>query len=208
MTGLIFSSLTLFISVYHILIGFFIKKGKIREGYCALWVGDSLFSLFGMIITFSVYRYSFFSLISFRNILLTFTVLIIALLIILLSPSGLGLFRVYDPLTEDEIIRAEYRFNDTAGLIRNLFFLMLFLLPLFFALPTHLPEYFSFLSYFKEGELCSGFCLIAFLLLLPLSFRQTLFWLRDLTHSPSQAELELVKSARAKIYYKRRNFSM
>ena len=205
MTGLIFSCLAIFIYLYHLLVHIPMKKGKIREGYCAIWIGDLLFSIFGTIITLTTYTFSFMPFFNLRNILFFISFLLITLLLLVLAPSGLGIMGQKAPLSTDEMIMSEYRFNQTMEIIRNLLLLMLLLLPIFFSMSTTFPEYFIFLSRFGEGELCSSFCLITFLILLPISLRQALFWLRNVTVVPGEAENHLLKMERAKFYYKSRN---
>ncbi len=208
MSGLIFSFLTLFVFLYHVLIRLMTRNGKIREGYCALWVGDLLFALLGTIITCSLYRFTLLPFLTLRNILILIALLLISLLIITLAPAGLNLFVFKRELPSEELSESEYRFNDTMEMVRNLFFVMLFLLPLFFSAEETFPAQFAFLSHFDNGELCSSFCLIAFLLLLPVCLRQSFFWLRNVTHTPSDAEKYLLKMAQAKKYYKNRNFRL
>lgn len=208
MTGLIFSCLAVFVGLYHIVVGRITKKGKIRESYCALWIGDFLFSLLGAIITLTVYHFTLLPLLSLRFMLFFIGFLLIAVLFILLSPSGFGIFTQKNASSEETLIHAEYRFNDTVTFIGKLFWLLLFVLPLFFTLPKYFPNHLTFLSNFKDGELCSVFCLIAFLILLPISLRQTFFWFKNITHIPDESEMHLLRMEQAQIYYKRKNIKI
>ncbi|MBQ9122896.1 MAG: hypothetical protein IJY10_05315 [Lachnospiraceae bacterium] len=205
MNGLVFSCLAVFAYLYHVLIQTVIRKGKIREGNCALWIGQLMFAIFGLVITLSMYRFSLWPFVNLRNLVILFLLLIIATLLLLLAPSGLRILMKKPEMLEEDMIRAEYRFNDTLGIIRNLFLLLLFLCPIFFALEERFPNYFAFLSRFGEGELCSVFCLIAFSILLPITLRQAIFWIRNVTYVPGEAEMHLVRMEKARIYYKKRN---
>lgn len=205
MTGLIFSCLAVFVGFYHIVVGRIMKKGKVRESYCALWIGDFLFSLLGAIITLTVYHFTLLPLLSLRFMLFFICFLLIAVLFLLLSPSGFGIFTQKNASSEETLIHAEYRFNDAVICIGKLFWLLLFILPLFFTLPKYFPNHLTFLSNFKDGELCSIFCLISFLILLPISLRQTFFWFKNITHIPDESEKHLLKMEQAQIYYKRKN---
>lgn len=208
MTGLIFSCLAVFVGLYHIIVGKVIKRGKIRERHCALWIGDFLFSLLGAILTLTSYHFTLLPLLTLRSLLFFMGFLLVAVLFLFLAPTGLSLLTQKNNPSEEALIYAEYRFNDTVAAVGKLLWLLLFALPLFFTLPQYAPGYFSFLSTFKDGELCSVFCLIAFLILLPISLRQTLFWLKNITHTPGESERHLLKMEQARIYYKRKNIKI
>ena len=218
MNGLIFSCLTAFAFLYHRLANSVIKRGLVREGYCAVWIGDLLFSIFGAILTLTMYRFSFLSLFTLRGLFFGTAFLLLTMLLLILAPSGLSLLSRISPSAklqesdlgaisnpQSDIIRAEYHFNTTLGVIRNIFFLILFLFPIFLALSVSHPQYLPFLAVYTEGQLCSTFCLIAFLLLLPICLRQSIFWIRNITRIPCEAEEALIKKEKAQTYYKRRN---
>ena len=220
MNGLIFSCLTAFVFLYHRLINSVIKRGLVREGYCALWIGDLLFSIFGAILTLTMYRFSFLPLFTLRGLFFGTAFLLLTVLLLILAPSGLTLlgrktseakFQGQESDLEttanpqSDIIRAEYHFNTTLGVIRNVFFLILFLFPIFLALSVLYPQYLPFLAVYTEGQLCSTFCLITFLLLLPICLRQSIFWIRNITRNPCEAEENLIRKEKAQTYYKRRN---
>lgn len=205
MKELIFPCLVVVALFYHVLVRGVMKKGKIREGYSALWICDLLLSIFGAALTLYTYRVTIMPLLTLRTLFFMMAFLVVTVLILILGPTGLKVMGVRDELSEEEKIRAEYRFNDTLGIVRNLLLLMLFVIPSFFLLAEKVPEYFTFLSVFREGELCSVFCLITFLLLLAICLRQTIFWLRNITYSSIVAEWRLLKMEQARTYYKRRN---
>ncbi|MBQ7359964.1 MAG: hypothetical protein IJW63_07715 [Lachnospiraceae bacterium] len=205
MKGLIFPCLVVAALFYHALVQGVIKKGKIREGYSALWICDLLLSIFGAALTLYIYRVTIMPLLTLRTLFFLMAFLLVTTLILILGPSGLKVMGVRAELSEEEKIRAEYRFNDTLEIVRNLLLLMLSIIPSFFSLAEKVPEYFTFLAVFSEGELCSVFCLTTFLLLLAICLRQTIFWLRNITYSSIETEWGLLKMEQARTYYKRRN---
>jgi len=221
MNGLIFSCLAAFAFIYQFLIMSVIKKGRIREGYCALWIGALIFSIFGAILTLTMYRFSILPLFTLRSLFFGTTFLLLAVLLVLLAPSGISLFGRKSLYNESGnphsalegasdpskgIIRAEYLFNDTLRIIHNLFLLILFLFPIFLAFSAHYPQFLPFLAVYTDNQLCSTFCLIVFLLLLPICLRQSIFWLRNITRIPDDTEVSLLNTQKAQAYYKRKNF--
>lgn len=205
MKELIYPCLMIMVFLYHVLVRTVIKKGKIREGYTALWMCDLLFAILGAAITLYIYRVTIWPLLNLRTLLFLSVFMVLSVLILVLGPTGLKVLGRRLELPAEEKIRAEYRFNDTLEIVRNLLLLMLFIIPSFFSLAKEVPEYFFFLSSFQEGELCSVFCMIVFLLLLAVCLRQTIFWLRNITYSSIETEWDLLKMEKARIYYRRRN---
>lgn len=205
MNGLVFSCLAAFTFLYQISVGTVIKNGQIREGYSALWVGRLIFTIFGAILTLTMYRFSFLPLFSLRNLFFVTCFLLLTLLLVLLAPSG---FLLFEKKESTDIIHAEYLFNNTLEVICNLFLLILFLFPIILALSARYPQLLPFLAVYTDSQLCSTFCLILFLLLLPICLRQSIFWLRNITGLPGETETNLLEKQKAKNYYKRRNIRL
>lgn len=205
MNSLILSFLTVMIFLFHCHIRSYIKRGKVKEGFCALWCMDTLFALCGTVSSFILYRYTFYPYLNVRNVLFGAVYLGITVLFILLAPSGLSLFRKKRTSSEEEVLLAEYRFNDTLGIVRNYFLALLFGLPVLFALLTPANHIFHAFSDWQESEICGGFCFIAFLILLPVSLRQSLFWLKNLNRGTSDAEEQVLQKYRTELRYRRKN---
>lgn len=206
MNSLIFSFFVMIVFLFHIFMRSNIRKGKVREAFCALWCVDAVFAVCGTVVSFILFRYTFSPYLNLRNILLGGVYLIITVLFFLLAPSGISLFRKKRTSSEEEILLAEYRFNDTLSLVRNYFLMLLFVLPILFTILMQHKELFSFLSSWKEDEIYGGFCFTAFLILLPVSLRQTLFWLRNLTYAPTEAEKRQLQKYSIHLYYRQKNW--
>lgn len=205
MNGLIFSCLAAFTFLYQIPVRSVIKNGQIREGYCTLWIGRLIFTILGAILTLTMYRFSFLPLFSLRNLFFVTCFLLLTLLLVLVAPTGLSLF---GKKNQTDTIHAEYHFNNTLDIIYNLFLLILFLFPIILALSARYPQALPFLTIYTDNQLCSTFCLILFLLLLPMCLRQSFFWLRNITGLPDETETNLLAMQKAKNYYKRRNIRL
>ena len=204
MNGLFFSLFTLVIFVFHLALRPLMRKGRVKAGFCALWCIDAFFFAGGSFLAFHLYHYEFLPYVTFRSFALLILYLAVTALVLFLAPLGFRLFAKRSTPSDEEMLLAEYRFNDTAGLMRNCFFVLLFILPILFAVLKTVKV--AFLpTAFNATELYAGFCFIAFLVLLPLSLRQTLFWHRQLTVPDSEAEQKLQKHYSARLRYKKRN---
>ncbi|MED9905406.1 MAG: hypothetical protein UFG06_14645 [Lachnospiraceae bacterium] len=204
MNSMIFSFLTFLLFIFHLLAHSCSRKGKIKESFCAVWCMDAVFSILGTIISYYLYQYSLRPFLSLRNLLLVFAYLAVTVLFFLLAPSGILLIYKKSASSEEETLSAEYRFHETAGLVRNFFLVLLFILPLLFTFfkEGQLP----FLpASWRETEICGGFCFAAFLLLLPLSLRQAVFWLKNLAKPVSEAEGKLLQKYSADLHYRKKN---
>ena len=202
--GLFFSLFTLVIFIFHFALRPLMRKGRVKAGFCALWCIDAFFFAGGSFLAFHLYHYEFLPYVTLRNFILFILYLIVTALVLFLAPSGIRLFAKKSTPSNEELLLAEYRFNDTAGLMRNCFFVLLFTLPILFTVLKTVKT--AFLpTAFNAAELYAGFCFITFLVLLPLSLRQTLFWHRQLPVPDSETEQQLQKHYSARLRYKKRN---
>ncbi|MGN1148260.1 MAG: hypothetical protein ACI4TB_07545 [Lachnospiraceae bacterium] len=204
MNSLILSFFVAIIFLFHKVLSHYIRRGKVKEGFCALWCMDAVFAICGTIISFQLYHYSFRFFFSPVNFLWIAIYLLVTFLFLFLAPSGLSLLLKKRTSSEEEILLAEYRFHDMAGLIRNCLFLLLFVLPILFTLcPKEGP--FHLIVSWKESDICGGFCFAAFILLLPLSLRQVLFWLKHLAGTPSEAADKALRQYSIRLRYHQKN---
>lgn len=205
MNSLILSFFAALVWCFHLWVNSHIKSGKIKEGFCALWCIDAVFAVCGTIISFAVYRYTFFPFLTVRNFIIGGVYLIITLLFLLLAPSGFSLLVKKKAVSEETLLLAEYSFNDTLCLVRNFFLALLFVLPILFVLMSKVCMLLEMSFLWQEDDVCGGFCFTAFLLLLPISLRQTLFWLKNLVASPTETEGKVLKQYRAGLHYRHKN---
>lgn len=194
----------LLLGCFHIALRPLIGRGRVREGFCALWCMDAVFVICGTFLSFELFHYTLLPYFCLRNFLLLLGYLGLTALFLFLSPSGITLFTKKSTSSPEEMLLAEYRFHDTMGLIRNFLLVLLFFLPLLFAaweglaLPAaHTP--------FTASDFYGGSCFIAFLLLVPICLRQALFWLRHLTVPDSEAAEKLQRIYSARQRYKKKN---
>lgn len=207
----------LLFSLFFILVGLFrhriyplIRKGQVKEGFCGLWFINSIFSLGGMVLSFYLYQYTLLPLLSLRNLFFLLAYVAVGGLIVLLAPSGHGLFTKKNTPSEEEMLLYEYRFHETADLACRFFQFLLFGIPVLFALleefRAYLPQPLCLLADFATShKLYGGFCFFAFLILLPLSLRQTIYWLKSLKAPTTKDELTLQHIYSARLRYKQRN---
>lgn len=205
MNSLILSFFATLVWCFHLWVNSYIKRGKIKEGFCALWCIDAVFAVCGTIISFAIYRYTFFPFLTVRNLVIGGVYLVLTFLFLLLAPSGLSLLARKKTSSEETILLAEYGFNDTLCLVRNFFLALLFVLPILFALMSKVSKFLEMSFLWQEGDVCGGFCFTAFLLLLPISLRQTLFWLKNLIASPTEIEEKVLKRYQAGLHYRQKN---
>lgn len=210
MNNLIFSLFVLLIWLFRQRIYPLIQKGQVKEGFCALWFINSLFSLCGAVLSFYLYRYTilpFFSRLSFFFVL---AYLAVSILVFLIAPAGFRLFTKKSAPSEEETLLAEYRFHKMSELACRFFRFLLFCIPILIAFAetcrAHLPAALcSLLDFFVQNKIYGGLCFFAFLFLLPLSLRQTLYWMKSLKVPTTKSELPLQRIYSARLRYKRRN---
>lgn len=206
MNSLFLSFLVLIVFCFHMVIRLQIKRGKVKESFCALWCIDAVFAISGTAISFTLYNYRFLPFFTWRNILVCLLFFMLTFLFLLISPSGLTLFAGKNTRPATDILLAEYRFNDTLCFVRSFFMTLLFLIPILMTVLHYVQPDFLQLSEWNEQSICGAFCFIAFLFLVPLSLRQTLFWLRNLFGTPGPEEEALLKKYKTDVHFHRRNF--
>lgn len=206
MNSLFLSFLVLIVFCFHMVIRLQIKRGKVKESFCALWCIDAIFAISGTVVSFTLYNYRFLPFFTWRNILVCLLFLLLTILFILISPSGFTLFIGQRTRTATDVLLAEYRFNDTLCFVRSFFMTLLFLIPILMTLLQHVKPDFLQLSQWNEQSICGAFCFIAFLFLVPLSLRQTLFWLRNLFGTPEPEEDALLQKYRSDVHFRKRNY--
>lgn len=204
MNSLILPLLVAVVAFFHLAMRSFIRRGKVKTGFCAVWCMDAIFAVCGTVISFLLYRYLFYPYLTVRNVILVLVYLLITVLFIWVAPSGLALLMQKRKFGEEEILMAEFRLNDTLGVVRNCFLILLFLLPVL-AVVTQRLGWLSLIFPWREAEVCGGFCFVAFLILVPVCLRQSLFWLRNLTDTAMEAEKRALREYRMQMQYRHRN---
>lgn len=205
MNSLLLSVFTAVLFFFHRFLRSHSRPDRLRESFLATWLLDTVFALCGTVVSFTLYSYDLYPWLTFQNLSLTGMYLLLTALLFLLAPSGPSLLLKRRASSGEEILFAEYRFQNALELVRDFFLLLLFLIPLLFALSGHLGHNIPLLLMLKEDTVYGGFCFIAFLVLLPLSLRQSLFWLKNLRGTPSKQELTLLENYGAHLHYRRKN---
>lgn len=206
MNNLMISLFVLLIFFFHIYAKRYMRLGKLKEALSAIWFMDTVFTICGIIVSFYIYHYNLTRLFTLRNILLVLTYLLITLLFVLLAPSGLQLLNFKKQLTAEELLCAEYRFNDTLCMVRNFLMCLLFWVPIITHLPLESSKYQEFRLAWENSQIPAGFYFTVFLLLLPITLRQTFYWIKSLKQEPTALEVELMKHYSLPFYYSNRNF--
>ncbi len=206
MNNLMISLFVLLIFFFHIYTRRYLRLGKLKEALSATWFMDTVFTICGIVVSFYIYHYNLTTFFTLRNILLVLTYLLITLLFVLLAPSGLQLLAFKKQLTTEELLCAEYRFNDTLSMVRNFLLCLLLFVPIITHLPLGLPKYQEFLLTWENSQIPAGFYFTVFLLLLPITLRQTFYWIKSLKQEPSTLEAELMKHYILPFHYDKRNF--
>lgn len=208
MNSLILSVLVAVVALFHGAVNSYMRKGKVKTGFCAVWCMDAIFAIGGTVLSFLLYHYAFYPLFTWRNLLLVLFYLMISILFMWMTPSGFSLLRGKRVPDEGQLLLAEYRLNDTLGMVRSFFMTLLFLLPLLYSVVGRTELFLQAVSW-RESEICGGFCFVAFLILIPISLRQALFWLKHLTDSADAAaekEKGLLRSYASGLHYRSRNW--
>lgn len=182
-----------------------IKRGTVREAFCAHWCVDAVFAVSGTVTSFALYHYDFMPFLKVRNLLMMLMYVAVTALFVLLAPSGHSLFTKKRAVSEEKLLLAEYRFNDTLCMVRNFFLALLFGIPILLILLSQSRIQSSLFHTWSEAQICGGFCFAAFLILLPISLRQAFFWLKALVGTPAEEEAFALKQYSMRLHYKHRN---
>ncbi len=207
MSNLIFTFLTLICYFCHLPLRTSIRRGRVRESFCTGWCIDLLFSVCGVVAGFQIYHYDILPVMTWKHLLPFLTYLLLTVLFFFLAPSGLRLLRVRRP-SADTLLAAEYRLHDTLIMVRGFLMLLLFGLPIVLRFLFHSGQLSVLLTGFNENQLCGGFCFICFLLLLPVSLRQSFFWLQHLQQEPEEQETYLLRQYSIRLHYRKRNYHL
>lgn len=208
MNSLLYSLFVMILYCFHQMTRSHILKGKVRESICALWCMDAIFCICGIIISFSLYNYSLFSFLTPGNAVWVLLYLGFTALFVLLAPSGLTLLTAKRCLDPETLVTAEYHFNDMLYLVRRFFMILLFVLPIIYHIFAYGSSRFLLSFSWTEAQICGGFCFIAFLLLLPVSLRQSFFWLKNLRNVPTKQEALLLHKYMTQTHYRKRNWRL
>ena len=178
---------------------------RLRENICVRWCISLPFALLGGIISYHIYGYELTAPLSLGLLVILILYLILALLFIALSPSGYRrLFGKTSP-GEEQLLYAEYRFNHSLELLKQFFFLLLFLIPLLFGGYEFLRTRYALPALLEEAYLIGGLYFVAFCILFPISLRQSIFWLRQLQKVPQPYETQLLLEENTRLQYYRKN---
>ena len=203
MNSLIFSAWVLVVGVFHKMMERCMRRGNVKTGFCSVWCIDAIFAVCGTVISFVLYGYQFRPFFTVRNVILVVLYLLLTVLFIVVTPSGISLMGKKRYRSEEQIGTAEYRLNDTLGIVRNCFLTLLFFLPIVFVF-VQKHEGFRYLASWREAEICGGFCFVAFLILVPICLRQSIFWLRNLADGEHTEDV-LLKKYRKHLQYRHKN---
>lgn len=206
MNSITISLFVLLIFFFHMYTKRYMRLGKLKEALSATWFMDTVFTICGIVVSFYIYHYNLTAFFTLRNILLVLTYLLITLLFILLAPSGLHLLTFKKQLTKEELLCAEYRFNETLCMVRNFLLCLLFFVPVITHLPLKSPKYQQFLLAWENSQIPAGFYFTVFLLLFPITLRQTLYWIKSLKQELTTPESELMQRYILPFHYNKRNF--
>lgn len=204
MSNLIFTLLAIICLLCHLPLIPALRRGQVRESFCTGWCMDLLFSICGMILSFGIYEYDLWPQMKWNHFVLLVLYLLLGILFLLLAPSGAGLLRPRPTLPE-ALLAAEYRFNDTLRMIRNFLLCLLTGAPLGLRFLYSNQQLSSLQVPLGETQLCGGVCFICFLILLPISVRQSFFWLRHLRQEADDAEIQLLQQYYHRLHYRKRN---
>lgn len=219
MNNLILPILFIILSFFHLAVRRHIRAGRVKEAFCALWCIDALFVICSIFISYAIYRYDLLAYYSWKWVLLTALYLMVTILFFFLTPSGFRLFKPNRPASEEALLSAEYRFNDTLCIIRNFFLLMEVLIPLLVVvlIPLLLQilkglagnKSTSVLQFpWTEDNICGALSFGILLILLPICIRQALYWLKSLRRTPDEKEARLLRNYGISLEYRHANRRM
>ena len=206
MNNLIIPLFTLLVLLFHRYLWYHMRHGKVKEGLCALWCMDAIFAVCGLILSFALYHYSFAPFMTLRNLLLVTAYLLLTLLFLLLSPSGISLLFPKKQTDSEALLVAEFRFNDTLCFVRSFFMVLLFCLPICLNLPLKEECLLTLLFPFESQEIFAGFYFAIFTILLPISLRQSLFFLKSLRYTSTATENTLIQKYSMQLHYRKKNY--
>lgn len=205
MNSLILSALTILIVIFHMVVRSYMRKGHVATGFCTIWCVDAVFAVCGTVLSYFLYHYPLRPWMTLRNLTLVLVYLLLTVLFVVVAPTGISLLGRREKRSKEEIFRAEYRLNETFCMVRGFFLALLFFLPILFAVKQYAIGEVAILTAWKEGDICGGFCFVAFLILLPMSLRQAIYWIRNLENADEEAENGLLGQYRARLLYKHKN---
>lgn len=206
MNQIILSVLILLTALFHLAVRPLVKKGQIREAFCAGWCIDATFAICGTLISFALFHYDFVPFLTLRTLLWGLLFFMVTLLLCLLAPSGLSLFCNHKKdYSAEEILLAEYRFHDTLCMVKNFFQVLLFFLPILLVCLENTPLTLSLFLTWSSSDICGASCFAAFLFLLPISLRQSFFWLKHLSGQPTEESMRILQQYCIRLHYRRKN---
>lgn len=176
----------LLIILIHFMIGKIYKKENTKTYYFTVWFVDMIFSICGVVLSFSLFLYSPLSIINLNYGMVLLGLGVITVVLIAILPGGFGAQNNKKTEKEDLIV-AQYMINESFCIIRNCL-------------------YFGFVIFLIRNEMIhAGYCMLSFIILLPISIRQTWYWLFHMASKVDEKEKELILLYKRKLYYKRRN---
>lgn len=177
----------------------------IRENICVIWCIIFLFSLLGGIISFHLYQYNLMLPLTWGLAAMLLLYLALALLFIVVSPSGYRRLFRRSGFSPEELLYAEYRFNHTLEMARDFFLMLLLIVPSLFCGYECIRERFTLPLLLEEAYLIGGLYFVTFCILCPIALRQSFFWLRQLQRIPPEYETELLQNEHQRFQYHRKN---
>lgn len=206
MNGLILSFFTALLWVFHMFLHTCTRRGKVKESFCAGWCMDAVFAVCGTMVSFFLFDYSFLPYLTLRNIVLAVLYLSATALFFLLTPSGFSLFAQKSTPSKEELLLCEYHFNDTISLVRNYILALLFVLPILLTVAEMIPAFPALWGNFSIEDIYGGFCFASFLILVPMSLRQMIFWFKSLRTPVCEAEEKVLQTYRTTLCLHSKNF--
>ncbi len=181
------------------------RRKKIRENICVIWCITLLFSLLGAIGSFHLYHYEVFKPFSLRLVSICILYLALTAVFIAIAPSGYGKLCKKKSSSPEELLYAEYHFNHSLEMLRKCFLSLLLIVPvLYYAYCCHESRLAKPLD-LKESYLIGGLFFVSFCVLLPISVRQSIFWLGQLQKIPEAYEENLINREYQHTRYVTRN---
>ncbi len=206
MNNYIITILLAILLLFHRSVRHFMTTGKVKEAFCALWLVDTIFITCSVLISFVLYNYSLTAWFDWQMPIFVILYVIAIVIFLLITPSGLQVLKKTFLDTPNALLQAEYRFNDTLGLVRNFFMTLLFVLPIALEILSIFPRPAAEVLLWSKTEVCSAVYFVIFLILLPLCLRQALFWLKNLQTPPTETEEILLRNYRTQLRFKKRNY--
>jgi len=162
------------------------KKGNYKTYCFTIWFVDMIFSVCGVLLSFSLFHYEPVSIINRDYAVVLLGLGAVALSLIAFLPGGIWT-RIVKRTKKDELIEAQYRINESFCVIRNCL-------------------YFGFVVFLCKNEMIhAGYSIIAFAILVPISIRQTLYWLINMVSEADEKENTLILQHNRKLHYRHKN---